>query len=66
MHLLIEFWKDEREDRYLDEFHWITEDLPRCFASRNAMRYTKQRGSPLWTTGTTSVLPRGGVKIGRP
>ncbi|MDP6737157.1 MAG: hypothetical protein QF732_11780, partial [Nitrospinaceae bacterium] len=31
----------------------IPRDLPRCFASRNAKRYTKQRGSLLWTTGTT-------------
>ncbi len=28
-------------------------NLPRCFAPRNAKRYTKQRGSLLWTTGTT-------------
>ncbi len=26
---------------------------PCCFASRNAKRYTKQRGSLLWTTGAT-------------
>ena len=32
---------------------WAHRDLPRCFASRNAKRYTKQRGSLLWTTGTT-------------
>ena len=32
---------------------WAHRNLPRCFASRNAKRYTKQRGSLLWTTGTT-------------
>jgi len=31
----------------------VSKPIPRCFASRNAKRYTKQRGSRLWTTGTT-------------
>ncbi len=48
MHLLIEFWKDEREDRCLDELHWINEDLPRGFASRNAKRHTNQHLTADW------------------
>ena len=32
---------------------WVHRNLPRCFAPRNAKRYAKQRGSLLWTTGTT-------------
>ena len=32
---------------------WAHRNLPRCFAPRNRKRYTKQRGSLLWTTGTT-------------
>jgi len=31
-------------------------DLPRCFASRHAKRYTKQPGPLLWTTGTTRII----------
>ncbi len=48
MHLPIEFWNDEREDRCLDELHWINEDLPRGFASRNAIRHTSQRLTVEW------------------
>ncbi len=46
--LLIEFWKDKREDRHLDEFHWIDEDRPRGVASRNAMGHTNQRLTVEW------------------
>ncbi len=48
MHRLIEVWKDEREDRYVDEFRWINEDLPRRLASRNAMRQANQRLTVEW------------------
>ncbi len=48
MRLLIEFWNDEPEDRCVDAFHWINEDLPRGLASRNAMHHTNQRLMVEW------------------
>ena len=40
-------------------------DLPRCFASRNAKRYTKPRGALLWTTGTTRNTSNGLTPTGQ-
>ena len=49
---------------------WVHRHLPRCFASRIAKRYTKQRGSLLWTTGTTRNTANGitssGLNLLRP
>ena len=42
---------------------WVNRYPPRGFAPRSAGRYTKPRGSPLWTTGTTSAVPLRGVNI---
>ena len=44
---------------------WANRDPPRDFAPRNAGRYTKPRGSPLLTTGTTSAVPLRGVNFAR-
>ena len=44
---------------------WANRHPPRGFAPRSAERYTKPRGSPLLTTGTTSAVPLRGVNIAR-
>ena len=44
---------------------WVNRYPPRGFAPRSAGRYTKPRGSPLWTTGTTSAVPLRGVNFAR-
>ena len=36
---------------------WVNRHPPRGFVPRSAGRYTKPRGSPLLTTGTTSAVP---------
>ena len=43
---------------------WANRHPPRGFAPRSAGRYTKPRGSPLLTTGTTSAVPLRGVNFG--
>ena len=44
---------------------WANRYPPRGFAPRSARRYTKPRGSPLLTTGTTSAVPLRGVNFAR-
>ena len=44
---------------------WVNRYPPRGFAPRSAGRYTKPRGSPLLTTGTTSAVPLRGVNFAR-
>ena len=44
---------------------WANRHPPRGFAPRSAGRYTKPRGSPLLTTGTTSAVPLRGVNFAR-
>ena len=44
---------------------WANRDPPRGFAPRSAGRYTKPRGSPLLTTGTTSAVSLRGVNFAR-
>ena len=44
---------------------WANRYPPRGFAPRSARRYTKPRGSPLLTTGTTSAVSLRGVSFAR-
>ena len=44
---------------------WVNRYPPRGFTPRSAGRYTKPRGSPLLTTGTTSAVPLRGVNFAR-
>ena len=44
---------------------WANRYPPRGFAPRSARRYTKPRGSPLLTTGTTSAVTLRGVNFAR-